>query len=100
MFLTEAGLPPDTGSTSTGSLTIEKILEEKKVFDIARDFEKLGFDDGNKSWTLPGTDRNSACKMECKLTAHQRPVYLRLCKHYTNHRTCFMCPWRTSPGMA
>lgn len=56
MFLTEAGLPLDTGSVSTGSLTIEKILEEKKVFDVARDFEKVSIDDEDKGWTLPGVD--------------------------------------------
>ena len=27
----EAGLPPDTGATRKGDLTIEKILEEKKI---------------------------------------------------------------------
>ena len=27
----EAGLPPDTGATRKGDLTIEKVLEEKKI---------------------------------------------------------------------
>ncbi|KAL8796609.1 MAG: hypothetical protein Q9195_000999 [Heterodermia aff. obscurata] len=30
-FIVEAGLPPDAGTTRTGDLTIEKVLEEKKV---------------------------------------------------------------------
>ena len=36
-----------------GDLTIEKILEEKKIFDLALSFEKTGSKDGEK-WTLPG----------------------------------------------
>ena len=34
-------------------MTIEKILEEKKVFDLTLRFEKPGLEDGEK-WTLPG----------------------------------------------
>lgn len=34
---------------SRGDLTIEKVLEEKKVFDVSLKFEKLG-DDGGKRW--------------------------------------------------
>ena len=36
-----------------GDLTIEKILEEKKVFDLTLRFEKTGLEDGEK-WSLPG----------------------------------------------
>lgn len=54
-FIKEAGLPLDAGTLSQGDLTIEKILEEKKVFDLSVRFEKFG--DGNEDlgWTLPGT---------------------------------------------
>ena len=53
VFLTEAGLPPDAGTLEKGDLTIEKILEEKKVFDLTLRIEKTGLEDGGK-WTLPG----------------------------------------------
>ncbi len=53
-FLCEAGLPPDAGSISKGSLTIEKILEEKKLFDLSVRFEKLGTGNEKKGWSKPG----------------------------------------------
>ncbi|CAD6589535.1 MAG: hypothetical protein ASARMPRED_004122 [Alectoria sarmentosa] len=51
-FITEAGLSPDAGTIVKGDLTIEKILEEKKVFDLTLRFEKSGLEDEEK-WTLP-----------------------------------------------
>ena len=54
MFLNEAGLPPDTGSVSKDSLTIEKILEEKRVFDLSVNFEKLGTDEEERRWSDGG----------------------------------------------
>ncbi|KAL8738620.1 MAG: hypothetical protein Q9181_000616 [Wetmoreana brouardii] len=39
-FLTEAGLPADAGLISPGDLTIDQILEEKKVFDLSLRFER------------------------------------------------------------
>lgn len=53
-FISEAGLEPDAGSIEKGDLTIEKILEEKKVFDLSIRFEKFGTGNGNKGWSLPG----------------------------------------------
>lgn len=47
-------MPPDAGITSPGVLTIEKILEEKHVFDLSRNFEKTKLDDTDKGWSLPG----------------------------------------------
>lgn len=47
-------MPSDAGTLSKGDLTIEKILEEKKIFDLSIRFEKLGDGDGNLGWTLPG----------------------------------------------
>lgn len=52
-FITEARLASDAGSVEKGDLTIEKILEEKKVFDLNLRFEKTGLKDGGM-WTLPG----------------------------------------------
>lgn len=52
-FITEAQLSSDAGSVEKGDLTIEKILEEKKIFDLNLRFEKTGLKDGGK-WTLPG----------------------------------------------
>ncbi|KAI9817754.1 MAG: hypothetical protein M1827_000873 [Pycnora praestabilis] len=52
-FLREAGLPPDVGSVQAGDLTIEKVLEEKKIFDLSLRFEKIGVGNGKKGWSLP-----------------------------------------------
>lgn len=51
----EAALPLDAGTLSKGDLTIEKILEEKKMFDLSVRFEKFGDGDEDLGWTLPGT---------------------------------------------
>jgi hypothetical protein len=50
-FIKEAGLPPSAGSTNKGDLTIEKILEEKRTFDMSLQFEKLGTDEGAHGWS-------------------------------------------------
>lgn len=44
---------PSTGSSADG-LTIEKVLEEKNVFDVSKNFEKLGLDDRDKGWKHHG----------------------------------------------
>ncbi|KAL8677714.1 MAG: hypothetical protein Q9224_001526 [Gallowayella concinna] len=54
-FLGEAGLPPDAGSLSPGDLTIEKVLEEKKVFDLSLNFERYSISKVGQDWSLPGT---------------------------------------------
>ncbi|MCJ1482107.1 hypothetical protein MMC06_002269 [Schaereria dolodes] len=51
-LLREAGLPQDAGTIQKGDLTLEKILEEKKVFDVSVRFERLGKVD-EKGWSLP-----------------------------------------------
>ena len=53
-FIMEAGLPSDAGTVAKGDLTIEKILEEKKVFDLSLRFEKTGLGDKDNEWSLPG----------------------------------------------
>jgi len=50
----EAGLSPDAGVIEKGDLTIEKILEEKKVFDLSLNFERLGAREGT-GWSNRGT---------------------------------------------
>jgi WD40 repeat protein len=45
-------LPVDVGSATTGQVTIEQILEEKKTFDLSLSFEKLGVDEG-RGWRKP-----------------------------------------------
>ncbi|EKG13995.1 hypothetical protein MPH_08869 [Macrophomina phaseolina MS6] len=52
-FLQEANLPSDTGTVSTGDLTIEQVLREKETFDLSVNFEKLGVDDADKGWRMP-----------------------------------------------
>lgn len=59
-FINEAGLPSDAGTVSKGDLTIEKLLEEKKTFDMATHFEKLGTsDDAVTEWTTPSPENAS-----------------------------------------
>lgn len=53
-FIREAGLPPSAGSTDKGDLTIEKILEEKRTFDMSLQFERLGTDEGAHGWGQHG----------------------------------------------
>jgi len=53
-FISEAGLEPDAGNIGKDDLTIEKILEEKKVFDLSVRFEKFGAEDGEAKWSVPG----------------------------------------------
>jgi hypothetical protein len=53
VFLKEAGLPSDTGQVSKDALTIEKVLSEKKLYDLSVRFEKLGQDESVK-WGRPG----------------------------------------------
>ncbi|KAL8929632.1 MAG: hypothetical protein Q9172_000428 [Xanthocarpia lactea] len=62
-FLTEANLPQNTGTLSNpNDLTIEKILEEKKIFDLSLRFEKFGRDgddddeDGGRGWRVPAPE--------------------------------------------
>lgn len=38
-------------------MTIESILQEKKVFDTSLQLEKLGLDDGKSSWSTPSPTR-------------------------------------------
>ncbi|KAF2110085.1 WD40-repeat-containing domain protein [Lophiotrema nucula] len=52
-FLKEAGLPSDTGSTSNDGVSVEQILQEKKIFDMSLSFEKIGIDDKNRGWCEP-----------------------------------------------
>ncbi|KAI9678869.1 MAG: hypothetical protein M1817_005929 [Caeruleum heppii] len=53
-FLAEAGLPPDAGSATPGALTLERVLEEKKLFDLSLAFEKIGVEGANDgAWTVP-----------------------------------------------
>jgi len=47
-------LPPDAGTIEKGDLTMEKILEEKKVFDLSLNFEKVSVGVGDKGWSHPG----------------------------------------------
>ena len=53
-FINETGLLHDAGTTGTGHLTLESLLQEKKAFDVAVRFEKLGVDNDSKpSWSIP-----------------------------------------------
>ncbi|KAK3065877.1 hypothetical protein LTR53_017938, partial [Teratosphaeriaceae sp. CCFEE 6253] len=58
-FIAEAGLPPDAGTVGKGDLTIELLLEEKRTFDLSRNFEKLGVDgadDDSTGWGKGGPE--------------------------------------------
>lgn len=39
---------------SKGYLTIEKVLQDKKVFDLSVAFEKTGVENGETRWNTPG----------------------------------------------
>ncbi|KAI9741014.1 MAG: hypothetical protein M1834_002725 [Cirrosporium novae-zelandiae] len=54
-FLREAELPPDAGTVNNkDDWTIEKILDEKRIYDLNVNFEKLGTANEDYSWKLPG----------------------------------------------
>ncbi|KAL8842684.1 MAG: hypothetical protein Q9170_000459 [Blastenia crenularia] len=54
-FLAEAGLPLDAASINPGDLTIEQILEEKKVFDLSLAFERTSASAGGREWSINGS---------------------------------------------
>jgi hypothetical protein len=47
-------LPIDTGEHERDGLTLEKVLAEKKLFDLTVSFEKVDLQNSPKSWTEPG----------------------------------------------
>ena len=51
MFLEEAGLPYESATVGKDDITIEKVLEEKKTFDLSVNFEKLGTHEGDQGWS-------------------------------------------------
>lgn len=53
-----------------GDLTIEKILEEKKIFDLSLKFEKFGVGHADREWRLPGKNIRSNCFL-----ATEVPIY-------------------------
>jgi hypothetical protein len=52
VFLREAGLPEDTGNR-VNSLTLEKLISEKRLYDLTISFEKVDIQK-SKQWTEPG----------------------------------------------
>lgn len=50
-FLVEAGLPEDAGNATKDDLTIEKVLQEKSIFDITLGLEKVGEDGAVRGWS-------------------------------------------------
>lgn len=49
-------MPTDAGLTNPGDLTIERVLEEKKLFDLSLTFERSGISGGGgREWSRPGT---------------------------------------------
>lgn len=53
-FIAEAGLPEDAGEAGKDDLSLEKVLEEKKMFDIGMKIEKLGTEEGDGGWSGNG----------------------------------------------
>jgi hypothetical protein len=47
-------LPQDAGAAAAGAIDLETLLDEKKNFDIAVKFEKLGLEDANAGWKQLG----------------------------------------------
>ncbi|KAI9838548.1 MAG: hypothetical protein M1819_004857 [Sarea resinae] len=52
LFLREAGLPSDASTVDAGDLTIENVLQEKKIFDLSVRFEKIGIGE-DPPWLSP-----------------------------------------------
>ena len=72
-LLIEAGLPEDAGTTEPGDLTIEKVLDEKKIFDVSLRFEKAGVvEGGEQGWRVPGMSVNT--KSLLARSAHWRGI--------------------------
>lgn len=75
-FLAEAGLPEDFGSTAAkDDLTLEKLLQEKRAYDLAANFEKLGTDE-TVAWRVPGgchPGRPSSRSRSLTTSSSQRP---------------------------
>ncbi|PSN69885.1 WD40 repeat-like protein [Corynespora cassiicola Philippines] len=61
-FINEAGLAPDIGSTSHKDVTIDQILQEKKVFDLSLTFERTGINDGERGWKDPAIGLGASTK--------------------------------------
>ncbi|KAI4168043.1 MAG: hypothetical protein LQ343_006705 [Gyalolechia ehrenbergii] len=74
-FLAEAGLPPDAGSTNVGDLTIEKVLEEKKMFDLSLAFERSNIPSGGREWSMPAPTKAVAV---CSLPSSANLLHVSL----------------------
>ncbi|CAO1597908.1 hypothetical protein XANCAGTX0491_001697 [Xanthoria calcicola] len=65
-FLSEAGLPSDAGSVNNpGDLTIEKVLEEKKVFDLSLTFERFNLAETARRGRSGGCGNPAQCQYFC-----------------------------------
>jgi hypothetical protein len=53
-FIEEAGVLPEDANVNPGDLTIEKVLDEKRLFDLAEKFEKVQVVEKDEKWTEPG----------------------------------------------
>ncbi|QIW97578.1 hypothetical protein AMS68_003096 [Peltaster fructicola] len=51
-FIQEAGLSEDAGDVTSSGLTLERLLEEKRLYDQSANFEKLNLssDDNDQGW--------------------------------------------------
>lgn len=83
--MVETGLPPDAGTVNEGDLTIEEIIEEKKVFDLSVNFERFGVDDANRGWSLPGTGASLMVSMRFFVVAL---LFLIIARFFS---TCLPC---------
>ncbi|KAF2770296.1 WD40 repeat-like protein [Teratosphaeria nubilosa] len=63
-FVSEAGLPSDAGSVAKDDLTLETLLEEKRMYDLSVRFEKVGTGDddqgGDTGWRVPAPSSGTA----------------------------------------
>ncbi|KAJ4286248.1 hypothetical protein N0V90_013282 [Kalmusia sp. IMI 367209] len=74
-FTDEAGLPVDIGGGNS-DITIEKILQEKKTFDLSLNFEKLGVDVKDREWQSDGEFQNVALTISLIAIAPSKPLVL------------------------
>ncbi|KAF2665294.1 hypothetical protein BT63DRAFT_428267 [Microthyrium microscopicum] len=63
-FLNEANLPADAGEHLGPEWTVEKVLSEKKLYDLTANFEKTSLKEKDASWQTPYPSVASKLELE------------------------------------
>ncbi|KAF2000249.1 WD40 repeat-like protein [Amniculicola lignicola CBS 123094] len=89
-FIKEAGLPKDAGSTSSNTMTIEQILQEKKTFDLSINFTKMRLEDQNHGWYLPDPRTPRICPLPTRSNILSINVFDLLLPAATESKSCIL----------